>query len=825
MTDTGRIAKYVIERRLGTGGMAEVFKCRLTGIGGFDKVLVVKRILPHLAEDEEFVAMFLDEARIAANLNHPNVVHIFEIGQDNDGSPYIAMEFVRGPTFAQIIRTACKTERIDIAKMVRIVIGAAQGLEYAHNAKGSTGEPLQIVHRDVSPHNIMVSLEGVTKILDFGVARADGRLSSTRGAAVKGKARFMAPELLMGQAEAIDRRADVFSLGVCLYMATTGAWPFNGASDALIMEAIVRGQYKKPTERVKGFAPELEAIIAWALEKNPAERCPDCRTLAQRLTSWLEASGAGSTEKDVGDWVGSLFPDMESDGWGSGLFKTPTGLSGPNSLVTGQRPVREGSGSAPGLSSPRNDVVARVTAAGKAKEAQAALAQRQAVAEEAGFQPPPNEEAFAFHISESMMAMKAPRKTVSRFVLAGIVLLMVGVVAAVVGSHFLRQAPEPEARPFIEAARKAISDGKLPLARELIERARTVPNLRSQEAIDVANLRDALRGAELLDDATQALAASDETKALAALDELEKQAPGTADANALRARIEGKPAPASPEVERAPPTVRVEPAPSYRRPVRKRVVAAAGAALSKLTVRSEPAGASVYVDDDYVGTTPLLEVTLDTGEHLVAVTKKGFLRREEEVVVSGKPVVMSMSLTPEPPQVVPPRLKLTSSVPARIAIDGRSLGNTPIDTDALAAGRHTVVAVAEGHEPLTRELELVKGETLAVALELKEARPPEQVMAKAEAPATTRQPDPNGPIASCPDGSSLMGNPPPTGDMLWCADEHGVRNGRFIRWHGNGRKAEQGEFYRGKKNGLWIEYFEDGTERDRMTWRRGVKTW
>ena len=234
MIESGRIAKYSIDRRLGTGGLAEVFKCHLVGIGGFDKTVVVKRILPHLAEDDDFVAMFLDEARIAANLNHPNIVQVYEIAQDEDGTPYIAMEFVRGPTFAQVIRSACKAGDLKISSMAKIVMGAAQGLDYAHHAKGANGEPLHIVHRDVSPHNIMVSLDGVTKVLDFGVARADGRLPHTRGGAVKGKARFMAPEMLTDPNGPLDGRADVFSLGVCLYVATVGAWPFNGNNDTAI---------------------------------------------------------------------------------------------------------------------------------------------------------------------------------------------------------------------------------------------------------------------------------------------------------------------------------------------------------------------------------------------------------------------------------------------------------------------------------------------------------------------------------------------------------------------------------------------------------------
>ncbi len=334
------ISKYAVVQRLGTGGMAEVFQCRLSGIGGFDKVMVVKRILPHLVQDEAFVAMFLDEARIAANLTHPNVVQVFEIAQDDDGTPFIAMEYVRGPTLSQLLRAAARAGQLHIGRMVKLLIGAAQGLDCAHQARGPDGQPLNIVHRDISPQNILVSFDGVPKVLDFGVAKADGRQAQPQGAAFKGKVRFMAPELILDPHGEFDRRADIFSLGVCLYVCTTGRLPFSGDTDVHIMQAIARGVYPWPSEVVPGFPQELEEIIAWALATNREQRCPTGQALAERLEAWLARQGETISDRDIAAWLAGLFPDAVSGPWtgsssASGLLSHGTPVSRGGAIATG----------------------------------------------------------------------------------------------------------------------------------------------------------------------------------------------------------------------------------------------------------------------------------------------------------------------------------------------------------------------------------------------------------------------------------------------------------------------------------------------------------
>jgi eukaryotic-like serine/threonine-protein kinase len=218
------IGKFQIVGQLGRGGMADVFVCRLQGIGGFDKEVVLKRIIPERAGDPHFVKMFLDEARVVANLNHPNIVQVFEIGEQ-DGIPYMAMEYVKGVTLSMVIREASRQKKINYSHCATIIAGVCDALEYAHNANGPDGEPLGLVHRDVTPGNIVISREGTPKLLDFGVARARGRLAQTEAGTIKGKLRYMAPEQI--SQGPLDARADIFSLGVCLFEITTGQHPFG----------------------------------------------------------------------------------------------------------------------------------------------------------------------------------------------------------------------------------------------------------------------------------------------------------------------------------------------------------------------------------------------------------------------------------------------------------------------------------------------------------------------------------------------------------------------------------------------------------------------
>jgi serine/threonine protein kinase len=304
-----KIGRFEVVRQLGRGGMADVYVCRLSGIGGFEKELVVKRILPERAGDPHFLKMFLDEARMVAQLDHPNIVQVFEIGEE-DGIPFMAMEYVKGVTLGEIIQSVHREGPIPFRHLARIVCGVCDALDHAHNALGPDGQPLGLVHRDVTPGNILVSLDGIPKLLDFGVARARGRLARTEAGVRKGKPRYMAPEL--ASEAPIDQRADVFSLGVCLFELTVGRSPFGSdeAHELVVFRNILQGSYRKPSELVSGYPAPLEQAVLWAIEPDVDRRCPTARQLREQLDSFIAAEGGKIDSRDLTSWLQTLLPEL-----------------------------------------------------------------------------------------------------------------------------------------------------------------------------------------------------------------------------------------------------------------------------------------------------------------------------------------------------------------------------------------------------------------------------------------------------------------------------------------------------------------------------------
>lgn len=302
------LGKYVLVRKLATGGMAEVFLARSDGPMGFQKKLVVKRILPHFGEDQNFINMFLSEARLAAELNHPNVVQIFDFGQA-DGQYYIAMEYIDGPNLRSLNKAARGTVGpIALPLCARIIALAAEGLGYAHDLKDSAGRPMGLVHRDISPDNVLVSRSGSVKVVDFGIAKANTQPHLTKSGVIKGKLAYMPPEQLAR--EPLDRRSDVFALGVVLYELACGAMPFDATSEVSIIQAImgseplVRASVKRPD-----LPPGLDAIISKCLEKDVSRRYPSCRELQVDLERFIASTGEVVSVADIGKLVEHLFPE------------------------------------------------------------------------------------------------------------------------------------------------------------------------------------------------------------------------------------------------------------------------------------------------------------------------------------------------------------------------------------------------------------------------------------------------------------------------------------------------------------------------------------
>jgi serine/threonine protein kinase len=297
------LGRYELLLPIGFGGMACVWAARLEGYGGFSKLVAVKTILPHLASSADVERMLLDEARIAADVHHPNVCNLFDVGEDH-GVLYLVMEWVNGDSLLHLFRQTptAPREPIDAPSAARIVADACAGLHAAHELSDDAGHPLFVVHRDVSPHNILVSLEGAVKMADFGVAKANGQLhETTRTGEVRGKIAYMAPEQIDGGA--VDRRADIFAMGCVLYEATTGQQPFSGDNEAHVIRRIMEGTYEPAGDLVEGYSPELAAIVVRCLDPRPSARFETAGALHAALEGWLNGQPSPTTPTQLGALV------------------------------------------------------------------------------------------------------------------------------------------------------------------------------------------------------------------------------------------------------------------------------------------------------------------------------------------------------------------------------------------------------------------------------------------------------------------------------------------------------------------------------------------
>jgi len=269
-TTSQKFGKYQLIHRIAVGGMAEIFVARSEGMEGFKKTVVIKRIRPHLSGRTEFVTMFLNEAKLAAQLNHSNIAQIYDLGRIGDCF-FIAMEYVQGRDMRTIVP---KAEKMDIPfpmeYSLKIASEACEGLYYAHRKTDEDGNPLNIVHRDVTPENIMVSFDGEVKLLDFGIAKAENLVSETRAGEIKGKLGYLSPEQVT--CKNVDQRSDLFSLGTVLYEWITGYKLFGGGSDVEVLRNVVEGKIYPPSYFKEDIPEAVENILMRALKRNREER-------------------------------------------------------------------------------------------------------------------------------------------------------------------------------------------------------------------------------------------------------------------------------------------------------------------------------------------------------------------------------------------------------------------------------------------------------------------------------------------------------------------------------------------------------------------------
>ncbi|KAB2882879.1 MAG: serine/threonine protein kinase, partial [Kofleriaceae bacterium] len=275
------LGRYELIAPLATGGMAELYLGRLRARGGFEKLVAIKQMKAHLSDDPGFVDMFLDEGRIAARLTHPNICQVYELG-DDDGQLYMAMEYVPGIPLSTILAALPRTsDAFDLRVSAGILVQVSEGVHFAHEHKADGGVAAPIVHRDVSPTNLLVTGEGVCKLVDFGIAKVLTEVSHTRTGVLKGKPAYMAPEQI--RAEPVGRRADVFALGVVLWECVAGKRLFQGDSDFLIWQQVTQD----PVPLLRELRPEvpaaLDEVVQRAVAKDPAERYESARAFAADL--------------------------------------------------------------------------------------------------------------------------------------------------------------------------------------------------------------------------------------------------------------------------------------------------------------------------------------------------------------------------------------------------------------------------------------------------------------------------------------------------------------------------------------------------------------
>ncbi len=555
-TSTPFIGKYRVVQFIGAGGMAEVWLCRRSSIGGFEKPVVIKRILPTYAADPDFVRMFLDEARVAAGLNHPNIVQVYDIDVA-DEVPFIAMEYVQGPSFQALLSRARKAGgTVGLATALRVISDVAAGLHYAHNALDADGQPLGIVHRDISPHNILVSGDGVAKLLDFGVAKSRGRLTSTQAGTVKGKISHMAPE--QARNEEIDHRADVYSLGVCLYEATTGRLPFLADQDVQRLLQIVNGDFPRPSSLVPEYPPRLEEIVLKAMSLDRNFRTPSAQVLHDELETLALELQTRTSHTSVAHRVSELFPQGDPGRvtrTGLTPWPAPSSPSSPRFAADAYR------------SPPRTLTGPERAALGERELPPPPVPDELGPADESNFEVDLGTNALPLLTGPGAVTVApapAPRRALwVAAIVAAVVLAVVGTlvatrsagavaaspVAAVVPVARVPDTRDVEVRAALEEAERLMEEHRYAAASGALTRARERPAVEPALNHRVATLLDAAEVASAVEHGRELLGAGDFEGALAQANAALAREPGNQDAERIGAEARTRKA-----ARDAPPT-------------------------------------------------------------------------------------------------------------------------------------------------------------------------------------------------------------------------------------------------------------------------------
>ena len=299
-----KFGKYQILNKIATGGMAEVFRAKITGEMGFEKLLVIKKVLPHLAAEDQWISHFIDEAKLAALLHHENIIHIYDFGKI-DNSWFLAMEYLSGKDLKDlIVKSAAENNHPALENILLIVLKICDGLDYAHTLKNLKGNPLNIVHRDISPQNICITFDGKVKIIDFGIAKAAERSVHTQTGMIKGKLAYMSPEQASGKA--IDHRSDIFAVGIILYELLTGKRMYKGEVSEILLK-VVQADYEPAENILENHPPELFEILGKALAENPDDRYQSAGEMHADIEEFMYKLNLRSGSRKLAEYMQTLF--------------------------------------------------------------------------------------------------------------------------------------------------------------------------------------------------------------------------------------------------------------------------------------------------------------------------------------------------------------------------------------------------------------------------------------------------------------------------------------------------------------------------------------
>ena len=306
------LGRYQLLKLLARGGMAEIFAARVTGDYGFEKIVVIKRMLPSLACDDECVTMFLDEARIAATLHHPNIVHVYDVGSA-DGQYFMSMEYLHGKDLRSLLMALrAKREHLPLEHALHVVSGVLSGLHSAHEKVGFDGKPLDVVHRDVTPQNIFISYDGSVKVVDFGIAKASNAQSRTQHGKIKGKVAYLSPEQCRRQR--LDRRSDIYAAGIILYELTTGRRLYHETDKLETLRQITEDPVKPPSLVVPGYPDELERIVMVSLAKDRGNRYPTALAMLADLEGFVRSHGLAVSSIGMAHFMAKIF-GHQAEAW------------------------------------------------------------------------------------------------------------------------------------------------------------------------------------------------------------------------------------------------------------------------------------------------------------------------------------------------------------------------------------------------------------------------------------------------------------------------------------------------------------------------------